>query len=40
MSEKVYKFSTVLKYIEKYYENVLTEDQVRKIRNGLNELER
>ena len=37
--EKSYKFPTILQYIEKNYENVLTKEQIDKIKKGLNDLE-
>ncbi len=37
--ERSYKFPTILQYIEKNYENVLTKEQIDKIKKGLNELE-
>lgn len=39
MSEKTYKLSTILKFIEKYYENVLTDERITEIKIGLNNVE-
>ena len=35
--EKMYRLSTVLKYIEKHYENVLTPRKIEHIECGLDE---
>ena len=38
--EKTYKLSTVLQYIEKYYENILSDVTMEAIEKGLDEFER
>jgi len=40
MTEKTYKLSTVLKYIEREYEEVLTDAMMMEIEETLNEMEK
>jgi len=39
MAEKMYKLSTILQFIEKNYENVLTNRKMREIKKRLDDLE-